>query len=167
MKKSTWIFLIGLIFLALSLNAMGQTGAVAVSADVATTSHQALKAGYVNSSGDGVVWTGMVISNSMGAPELDGMPTGGDTEGTVTLYCYEAATGDLFVAESPEPLGPGQSLIVTFREVFGNDTPWAGYCYVVGNFDALSGLTIIGYEQAWYGYQMTEDFDGVPVAPID
>lgn len=165
MKKSTWIFLIGLIFLALTLNAVGQTGAVTLGAEEGTTSYQALKAGYVNSSGDGVVWTGMVISNSMAAPDLDGMPTGGDTEGTVILTCYKSDTGEMVTAETPV-LGPGESLIVTFREVFGNTTPWAGYCYVVGNFDALSGLTIIGFEQAWYGYQMTEDFDGVPVGPV-
>jgi len=165
MKKSTWIFLIGFIFLALTLNAMGQTGAVTLGAEEGTTSYQALKAGYVNSSGDGTVWTGMVISNSLGAPEVDGMPTGGDEEGTVTVTCFKSDTGEMVSAETPV-VGPGESLILTFREVFGNTTPWAGYCYVVGNFDALSGLVIVGYEQAWYGYQMTEDFDGAPVGPV-
>ena len=162
MKKSTWIFLIGLILMALSLNAMGDTGAVTVAGDAATTSMQALKAGYVNTSGDGEVWTGMVISNSLAAPDYDGMPTGGDTEGTAVVTCYKSDTGEAVTAETPV-LGPGESVIVTFDEVFNNDQPWAGYCYVVGNFDALSGLVIVGYEQAWYGYQMTTEFAGVPV----
>ncbi len=163
MKKSTWIFLIGLIFLALTLNAMGDTGAVTVAGDAATTSMQALKAGYVNHI-PGAVWTGMVISNSLGAPALDGMPTGGDTEGTATLTCYKASDGSVATAET-DVIAPGESLIVTFDEVFGLTEAWAGYCYVVGNFDALSGLVIVGSAtgDGWYGYQMTTDFAGVPV----
>ena len=157
MKKSTWIFLIGLIFLALTLNAVGQTGAVVVSGADATTSHQALKAGYVQSI-PGVVWTGIVISNTMASP---GLTTGGDTEGTATVTCYKDDTGEAVTAET-EVLAPGQSIIKTFNELFGNTEAWAGYCYVVGNFDAISGLVIVGAE-SWYGYQMTEDFDGAPV----
>ena len=160
MKKSTWIFLIGLIFLALTLNAVGQTGAVTIGADDATTSMQALKAGYVQSI-PGVVWTGIVISNTLAAPDLVGMPTGGDTEGTATVTCYKDDTGEMVTAET-DVLAPGQTIIKTFNELFGNTEAWAGYCYVVGNFDALSGLVIVGAE-SWYGYQMTEDFDGAPV----
>ena len=162
MKKSTWIFVIGLIFLALTLNAVGQTGAVTVSADAATTSMQALKAGYVISTGDGSIWTGIVLSNTLAAPAYIGMPTGLDTEGTVTLSCYGAADGAVVTAET-DVLAPGESTIVTFMQLFGNTEEWKGYCYAVSNFDALSGLVIVGWEQAWYGYQMTEDFDGLPV----
>lgn len=162
MKKSIWLFLIGLIFLALTLNAAGQTGAVTVSADVATTSMQALKIGYVNTTGDGSVWTGIVLSNSLAAPALDGMPTGLDTEGTVTLTCYGAADGAVITAET-DVLAPGESVIATFDELFENAAEWSGYCYAVGNFDALSGLVIVGYGEAWYGYQMTTEFIGLPV----
>ena len=163
MKKSTWIFLIGFIFLALTLNAVGQTGAVTIGADAATTSMQALKAGYIQSI-PGAVFTGMVISNSLGAPALTGMPTGGDTEGTATLTCYKAEDGSVATAET-DVIAPGESVILTFAEVFGLEEAWAGYCWVVGNFDALSGLVIIGATNGdgWYGYQMTTEFAGVPV----
>ena len=162
MKKSTWIFVIGLVFLALTLNAVGQTGAVTIGADEATTNMQALKAGYVSTTGDGVVWTGIVLSNSMAAPDLNGMPTGNDTEGTVVVTCYKSDDGSMVTAET-DSLAAGESVIVTFDELFENAEAWAGYCYAVGNFDALSGLVIVGYEQAWYGYQMTTDFTGAPV----
>jgi len=162
MKKSIWLFLIGLIFLALTLNAVGQTGAVTVSSAVATTSHQALKAAYVNTTGDGSVWTGIVLSNSLPALGLIGMPAGLDTEGTVTLTCYGAADGAVVTAET-DVLAPGESVIMTFDELFGNTEEWRGYCFAVGNFDALSGLVIVGYGEAWYGYQMTTEFIGVPI----
>lgn len=162
MKKSTWILVIGLVFLALTLNAVGQTGAVTVSADAATTSHQALKAGYVYSTGDGAVWTGIVLSNSLPALGLIGMPAGLDTEGTVTLTCYGAADGAVVTAET-DVLAPGESVIKTFDELFPGTAPWSGYCFAVGNFDALSGLVIVGSGEAWYGYQMTTEFIGVPI----
>ena len=168
MKKSTWIFVIGLVFLALTLNAVGQTGAVAVSAEAGTTSMQALKAGYVNSSGDdGLVWTGIVLSNTLGGPDVEGLPGGGDTEGTVMLTCYKDDTGEVVTAETPV-LGPGESAIFVFRELIENTDDWKGYCYAISNFDALSGLVIVGSSEGfgWYGYQMTTDFAGVSVGPV-
>jgi hypothetical protein len=163
MKKSTWIFVIGLVFLALTLNAVGQTGAVTVGADEATTNMQALKAGYVNSI-PGAVWTGLVLTNSMASPGYVGMPTGGDTVGTVTLTCYKDSDGSMVTAET-DVLAAGESVIVTFSQLFGNTEAWAGYCYAVSNFDALSGLAIVGSTtgDGWYGYQLTEEFDGLPV----
>jgi len=134
--------------------------------------------------------TSLAVSNTMGAPDIDGLPEGGDTTGPVWLFCYNTlsgvATPTAAVAEpivvntaaivNPHNVGTGltsggmlpagSTWLVFLDEAFdaiGYTDDFVGYCYVVGEFDALTGFNISSIGTGAVGLAMTKNFAGVPV----
>lgn len=125
--------------------------------------------------------------------EFGGFPTGGDTEGAVWAFCYNTL-GDDEPTPTPHEaapwvyssslngvvgtgltedgvLMPGSTWIVFADEIlatlgFDAETEnFVGYCYFVGEFDAIAGTYVntfvsVSSQQA---FPMQADFAGVPI----
>jgi hypothetical protein len=135
--------------------------------------------------------TSMAISNTTGAPGLEGMPGGGDTVGAVWLFCYNTLVDDdgpvvephaaaepvvVYTPDLTEMVGTGldedgmlasgRTWLVYLDEALGAvgfEGDFVGYCYVVGEFDAITGFNISDIGSGAVGLAMTSDFTGAPV----
>ena len=114
-------------------------------------------------SGPIVAYTGAFTNPTMvgtGLDENGGLPSGS----TWLVFLDEAlAAGaggeDPGIPEPPiEPAPEGP----TPKAYEGED--FVGYCWVIGEFDAISGISISSAGGASFAISMTSDFDGVPLS---
>jgi hypothetical protein len=189
MGKGKLFLVLFVLALAMAVPAMAAKGAdakVFLQTDE-TTDFSATVAAYVASLPDGTR-TAISVSNSLGTPQVEGVtfggfPTGSDTEGQVWVFCYNALGDEgpeVFVyASSSNPgvgtglnaegkLVPGATWIFYIDEVlaelgFDKTTDeFVGYCYFVGEFDAMVGTYVNTFESAWsqQAFPLQSDFTG-------
>jgi hypothetical protein len=178
MVKTKWVVVCAAVLLLLGVNAAAGTrsdGQVFLTeADTADAS--AVLAAYVAYLEDGTD-TALSVSNTLGAPviegvELQGFPTGGDTEGAVWAFCSNLVDNQMYVYSSSQDgvvgaglteegmLPAGGTWIVHVSEVLGKigfdlTERFVGYCYFVGEFDS---------QQA---FPMQSDFTGAPIWVVE
>lgn len=152
-----------LMVLALSATGLAQridTGSGALLGEAATTSQTMVYAPFVSNinAGGARFDTTFVVSNPLGFP--NGLSSavlvgGADTEGTVELNCFNQDGAFVYFDSSMDPtvgtglsaqgtLSPGESWTFLFQEILGAvqgdaNASFAGYCYVVANFDGVAG----------------------------
>jgi len=189
MGKFKWILICGALVLAFGANAAaaGSDAQVFLQED-GTPAFSATLATFVSSLTEGTR-TAISVSNTLGTPavdgvEFDGFPTGGNTEGAVWAFCFNTLPdGQDYVYSSVlnGPVGtglteggvlmPGQTWIVFADEILGTvgfdpaTENFAGYCYFVGEFDAIAGTYVntfvsVSSQQA---FPMQADFTGTPI----
>ncbi len=189
MGKSKWILICGVLFLAFGVNAAaaGGSDAQVFLQEDATPVYSATLATFVSSLTSGER-TAISVSNPLAVPtkdgyDLTGFPSGLNTTGAVWVYCYNTLNGgELSVYDSSvDPVGtglndagmlvPGATWITYVDEILstGGFDPttddFVGYCYFVGEFDAIVGtyvntFTTVSSQQA---FPMQADFTGVPI----
>jgi hypothetical protein len=189
MGKVKLVLLFFVLALALSLPAMAAKGADAkvFFQTEETTDFSATVAAYVAALPDGTR-TAVSVSNSLGVPQVEGVtfggfPTGSDTEGQVWVFCYNALAEEgpaawVWASSSNPEVGtglnaegklvPGATWIFYVDEVlaelgFDSTTDqFVGYCYFVGEFDAMVGTYVNTFESAWsqQAFPLQSDFTG-------
>ena len=189
MGKFKWILICGALVLAFGTNAAaaGSDAQVFLQED-GTPEFSATLATFVSSLTEGTR-TAISVSNTLGTPnvegvEFSGFPEGGNTEGAVWAFCYNTLEdGAPYVYSSSlngvvgtgltedGVLMPGSTWIVFADEILetlGFDPAadnFVGYCYFVGEFDAIAGTYVntfvsVSSQQA---FPMQADFGGVPI----
>lgn len=149
-----------------------------------TTNASAVLMGFAADLSGGGARTSLAVSNTMGAPGLEGLPEGGDMMGQVWLFCYNTYSEDgepivvqTSALDAPAMTGlgldddgmlaAGGTWLVFLDEALGAvgfDSDFVGYCYVIGEFDAITGFNISSVEGIGaVGLPMTSDFTGAPV----
>lgn len=182
-RATVFFFLVFL--LALSINVAAQDESITILGDSGTTSQSALLASFVASIDDGAAAsTGISISNILGAPSGSGFPGGADESGPIWIYLFNSI-GTVYVFHTDEfpdvgsgldvdgSLAPGGTYTVNLREILialhpdrePADRDFAGYAWVVANFDAATGtyfnfFPLVGASQA---FQMEPAVGGIPV----
>jgi len=192
MVKMKWVLVCAAVLLVFGGNAVAGTrsdGQVFLTeADTATAS--AVLAAYVAYLEDGTD-TALSVSNTLGVPEiagveLQGFPTGGNTEGAVWAFCSNLVDNQMYVYSSSQDgvigaglteegiLPAGGTWIVHVSEILGQigfdlTERFVGYCYFVGEFDAIAGTYVnvfqtIASQQA---FPMQSDFTGAPIWVVE
>ena len=161
--------------------------------EVATTSQKALLAPFLASTGP--IDTGISLSNVLAAPpgiveEFEARFS--NLEGTLEFYFWNSAGELVFYETGPESpgsglsldgtLAPGQTYTVLLSELLASagyeETSFAGYAWVVANFDAVQGTAnVTDFSSFTQSTVMQPDigssfFDydanaGVPISPPD
>lgn len=198
MGKVKWILLVGALLALCSGQMMAGPGSdTRVFFDSHTTTNaSAVLMGFAAQLGGGGARTSLAVSNTTGAPGLEGLPEGGDSSGQVWLFCYNTLTVTVEPAavaasmheitpivvqtsalDAPDTVGTGLdedgmldaggTWLVFLDEALGAagfDGDFVGYCYVIGEFDAITGFNISSVEGVGaVGLAMTSDFTGAPV----
>ncbi len=130
MSKVRAILFFGVILLvAFSLTGMAQEGPITFLNGAATTSQTALLASFLASLDDGATAnSAMSISNILGTPPVNGLPSGGDESGSLWIFLYnQSGTNYQFhTADFPEvgsgldadgSLSSGGTYTVNLREI--------------------------------------------------
>jgi hypothetical protein len=194
MGKLRWILVISVVLAAFSINAVAGSDTVAVMNGDATTEASAVLMAFAVM-GDGVGDTAISVSNTLATPTtpipvpLDahlgsGFPMGSDTEGPVEFYCFDTSgttpaawvynTADFPAVggglDADGNLTPGKTLTIFMSEIVAaltgsEDLVFAGYCYVVGNFDAMAGTYVNKFEAegTFQAFAMSSDFTGAGI----
>jgi hypothetical protein len=187
MGRLKWILVCGALMAALSVNvaAAGPRSDANVFFDSHVTTEFAatlMSLGMAQAGGEELE-TAVSVSNTMASP-FAMMPPGADLSGVVWMFCYNQdgtswvynSANDLVDGvpigsglEEDGTLAAGGTFTVFLSEVInavaGEDLRFVGYCYVVGEFDAIVGsyvnyLPLVGIQQ---DFVMQDDFAGVPV----
>ena len=193
MGKVKWIVLFGVLLMVVSAPALAgaRTDSRVVLQEDGTTEASATVAGYIASLAVDGTRTAISISNTLWTPSVEGatisgFPEGGDTAGPVWAFCYDTLAEDgpaewvFNSADHPEVgtgldangnLVPGATWLVYNDEMLsalGFDPEvdsFAGYCYFVGEFDAMVGTYINLFELAFgqQAFPLQSDFTGVAI----
>jgi hypothetical protein len=191
MGKFRWISLCGVFLVGFTAMGMAGSGSdVAVFfQEESTPDFSATLATFATTLSDGTR-TAVSVSNTMGTPmvegvEFDGFPEGSGTEGPVWLFCYntlaEGGPQSWVYRSSDDPVGTGLTeagiLVAGGTWIFFLDEVLAtlgfdsssdnfvGYCYVVGEFDAIVGTYVNTFESiaSQQAFPMQADFAGVGI----
>ncbi len=125
--------------------------------------------------GGGLI-TAISVSNVLAAPEgilpVEGLS---DTTGTIEFYFFRA-DGEVFFVETEQEFGPGETMTIFLDELLSDvegaipeeTGVFAGYAWVVANFDAVQGVVAsffpdFGFAQS---YNMEPTIGGVYFAGI-
>ncbi|MEJ2077054.1 MAG: hypothetical protein P8020_08150 [Acidobacteriota bacterium] len=190
MGKSKWILICGVLLLAFGVNisAAGRSDSQVFLQEDATPQYSATLAAFAAELPATGEKTAVSVSNTMATPEvpgldLSGFPTGLNTEGAVWVFCYNRIDGSTwtFNSDSDPSVGAGldaagmlpaggtwTAYVSDILGAAGFDAAtedFIGYCYFVGNFDAIAGtyvntFTSVSSQQA---FPMQSDFTGVPI----
>ena len=189
MGKFKRILICGVLLLAFGVNAAaaGGSDAQVFLAQDDTPQFSATLATFVTSLPTGER-TAISISNPLATPSVSGLdfsgfPTGGNEAGEVWAFCYNTLEdGAVWVyRSSSDPVGtgldsegnlmPGSTWITYVDEILatlGFDPAadsFVGYCYFVGDFDAIVGTYVNTFEtiSSQQAFPMQSDFTGVPI----
>lgn len=189
MGKLKWILICGVVLLAFGVNAAAARGSDAqvFLQEEGTSQFSATLASFVTSLATGEQ-TAVSVSNPLATPQVEGVdftgfPAGGDTEGPVWAFCYNAIEqGQVYVYNSSvDPVGggldgdgmlvPGATWTVYVHDILATQgfdpaaDNFVGYCYFVGEFDAIVGtyVNILGSVNSQQSFAMQADFTGVPI----
>ncbi|HSR50915.1 MAG TPA: hypothetical protein VLV83_08795 [Acidobacteriota bacterium] len=187
MSKARVVFIVGVVLMIASgANLMAQEAEISLFGVAGTTSQSAVLATFVASIDDGTAaGSSLSVSNLLGAPVGEGFPTGGDESGAITLYLFNSI-GTVYMfstAEHPDvgaglnpdgTLSPGGTWTVQLSEILTAlhpdrvpaDRDFAGYAWVIADFDAVGGtyfnsFPLAGASQA---FLMEPAGGGLPVS---
>ncbi len=164
LKFRTVLIFVSLALLAFGANALAQgkfnSDSGALYGTAVTTSQTAVFAAFLSDVSAPRVQTALSVSNVLAIP--DGFqsdflsPVGGDTQGTVEFYLWNADGSPYFFDTGMDPslgrglnedgtLGPGQTYTVLLNDILGaagfpvGEQSFAGYGWIVANFDGVAG----------------------------
>lgn len=186
MSKMRTASLFAVVFLlAFGMNAAAQDESITILGESTTAGQSAVLAAFVVSIDDGnAAGTGMSISNILGAPAGSGFPSGGNESGPIWVYLFNNIGTVYAFHTSDHPdvgagldldgnLPPGGTWTVQLFEILQAlhpdrepaDRDFAGYAWVVADFDAVAGtffnsFPLVGASQA---FQMEPAVGGIPV----
>lgn len=189
MGKSKWILICGVLLLALGVNvaAAGRSDSQVLLQEDATSQYSAVLAAFAAEIPSGEQ-TAVSVSNTMATPSVSGLefagfPTGGDTAGAVWAFCYNTLDGSTWTFNSIDDptvgtgldmdgmLPAGGTWTAYVHEILataGFDAAtdsFIGYCYFVGNFDAIAGTYVNTFSSvsSQQAFPMQSDFTGTPI----
>lgn len=191
MVKTKWVLIGAAVLLALGVNAAaaGRSDSQVFLQEADTTDASAVLAAFVAYVEDGTD-TALSVSNTMGVPEitgvdLEGFPTGSDTAGAVWAFCYNQVDGQVYVYNSASDgvigaglddegmLPAGGTWTVFISEILGQvgfdlQNRFVGYCYFVGEFDAIAGTYVNVFQTvaSQQSFPMQKDFTGQPIMVV-
>ncbi len=193
MGKSKWILICGVLLLAFAVNATaaGRSDSQVFFQEDATSQYAATLAAFAAEIPSGEQ-TAVSVSNTMATPSISGLefagfPTGGDTAGAVWAFCYNSLDGSTWTfnsADNPDVgtgfdadgmLPAGGTWTAYVHEIlatagFDSTTDsFVGYCYFVGNFDAIAGTYVNTFTSAssQQAFPMQSDFAGAPITATE